>query len=172
LIEVVNSQARNYAPAAIESLGRAGLVARTAIPSILAALDGTNSSCWLKVPSALTSMGVPPASFLKKLEEKLEPEHASEFAFPASPEELARIVLTLDPASVAAQRALVFSPQIPDASPDDLEALGNADPAIPEVKAALRKALNSGSFQVHKAASESLKKIEAREKARARNVPQ
>ena len=155
LVSLITNQSRSEKQA-IRDLGKAGPAAKASIPIVLAVLDGTNSACWPSVPDALTNLGAPVSLFLSKIEEKLQPTHHAEFDDPSEIEQLARAALWFDPGNRDVQLTLLRF--------HDLEILGDANPAIAEVKTRLHEALASDSYYEHHTASAVLKKIEANEK--------
>jgi hypothetical protein len=161
LVSLITSQSDSEEDA-IRDLGDAGPAAHSAIPTVLAVLSGTNYDCWSAVPTALTNLGVPTSVVLEKLEDKIRPGQIAELPDDYPLIALTGEVLKLDPGNRDAQLTLA---RFWDDS-DVAETLGDANPAIPETKAALRKALDSKNYSTHHAAFESLKKIEAREKDR------
>ncbi len=158
LMSLITNQSR-WEMRAINDLGKAGPAASAAIPIDLAVLDGTNSECWPSVPDALTNLGAPVSLFLSQLEEKIQSRHHAEFSDPSEIEQLAGTALKFDPGNRDVQLALLRFHDV-----GILEILGNANPAIEEVKIRLHEALTSDDNREHHIASAALKKIEANEK--------
>ena len=145
---------------AITALGAVGPAASSAIPVILGALDGTNFESWSEIPSALTNIGAPVQLFLAKFEEKIKPDRNWNAEDHPELFDVAETILEYDSANHDAQLALLRFPQ----NLRSFVVLSDANPAIPEVKTALRKASKSNKPDVRRAAANALEIIEAREK--------
>jgi HEAT repeat protein len=149
---------------AIAALGRAGPAASSAIPVIVAALDGTNPENWSEVPQALTNMGAPTTLFLSKLEDKTRPDIAWHRENYWVLLRIAGTILQADPANRNAQLALVrlMGDAYESGKLGAVNCVSNAQPVIPELQLALQNTLKSDDPKLRKAAAAAIKKIDTR----------
>jgi HEAT repeat protein len=167
LISVITNNLESQ-PRAIAVLGKARPVTDEAIQAVLTALDGANADSWITASYALTNMGVPSDVFLPHLEKKIMPDSAWKKSDDFKFLQIATLVLKFDPANRDAQLALIrmMGRTYYHADLGIIKTLLQAKPVIPEVLEVLQNLRKSKYDDVRKAATDAIKQIEARDKAK------
>jgi HEAT repeat protein len=135
-------------------LGNIGPDAKSAVPLLLAALDGTNDMLFSQVPGALKKMGIPTEAFLPRLKQQLRSQNES------SRVNAAARVLELDPADHEALVVLIDQIKRWALFRDfAIETLDRAGPPTAEAIPVLREVVQHGSNQECEAARRALRRI-------------